>query len=277
MNRQWTGKAWQTLFLPRLSTKEVEELDKGKGAVVLPVGAVEQHGDHLPIYTDTLIAEGVVTEAFEHLSLQDNVWLLPPLPFGKSTEHQNHPGTVTLTSETLQNVVMDIAESIQRSGFRRLVLFNAHGGNSDLLNMMAREIRIKTGLMVFRANAMDGRPEIEHNLSEKEKRYGIHGGDVETSLVLALEEEWVNMTRASNECYSPFFENEVRIDIKGGPSVAWIADDVSESGTSGCAGEASKERGETFLPVLGEYFAKTLQVIAAFEMKALKGTMSQTK
>ncbi|GAE33133.1 creatininase family protein [Halalkalibacter akibai] len=269
---RFESKAWQELFLPRLSTKQVTELPKDKGVVVLPIGAIEQHGPHLPVYTDTLIAEGLLTTAFEQLSQEDQVWMLPPLPYGKSTEHVNHPGTFTLSSQTLQQVILDIGSSVKASGFRRIVLFNTHGGNNDLLNMIARELRIETELMVFRMNGMDFKAEIASLFSPEELSYGIHGGDVETSLILAIEENWVEMALAPKE----FYDYEHALDIKGGPYVAWVMDDLSNSGISGNATEATKEKGIEILLRLGSKIASTLQVISSFEMRDLKKMVTTT-
>ncbi|ARK32021.1 creatininase family protein [Halalkalibacter krulwichiae] len=266
MKQRQNSKAWQEFFLPRLSSKEVQHLDKEKGVVVLPVGAVEQHGPHLPVYTDTLIAEGLLASAFNLLSEQDHVWMLPPLPYGKSTEHLGHPGTITLSTETLRQVIMDVGRSVKTSGFRRIVLFNTHGGNVDLLNMVARDLRIETELMVFRMNAMDHKQELAQLFSEEELTFGIHGGEVETSLILSLEEEWVNMDQAPNE----FFDYEAHVGIKGGPYVAWIINDLSDSGIAGNAQQATKEKGEEVLKRLSVAAAHTLQVISTFEMDQFK-------
>ncbi|GAE27861.1 creatinine amidohydrolase [Halalkalibacter wakoensis JCM 9140] len=264
MNR-YKSKAWQECFLPRLSKKEIAELDKEKGVLVLPVGAVEQHGPHLPVYTDTLIAEGLLSAAFQLLSQEYQVWMLPPLSYGKSTEHLGHPGTMTLSATTLQQVILDIGKSAKASGFRRIVLFNTHGGNIDLLNMVARELRIETGLMVFRMNAMDFRSELTSMFSEKELTYGIHGGDVETSLVLAIEEGWVDMELAPTE----FYHQEL-LDIKGGPFAAWVIDDLSESGISGNAKAATKEKGEEVISRLSKKIAETLAAMSEFEMESFQ-------
>lgn len=272
MHSKHVSKAWQELFLPRLSTKEVKELNKEKGLIVLPIGAVEQHGPHLPVYTDTLIAEGLLAASFDQLSTDDHIWMLPPLPYGKSTEHHGHPGTITLSAHTLQQVILDIGKSVSASGFRRMVLFNTHGGNNDLLNMISRELRIETGLMVFRMNAMDFKVELDSMFSEEELTYGIHGGDVETSLILALEEKWVNMANAPNE----FYHYQNRLDVKGGPYVAWVMDDISDSGISGNAQVATVEKGEETITRLSQKIAETLKVMSEFEMKTLKHSFVKT-
>ncbi|WP_050180088.1 creatininase family protein [Domibacillus robiginosus] len=272
MSRQ-QQKAWQEFFLPRLTTKEIKEMNKEKGAVVLPVGAIEQHGPHLPVYTDTLIAEGMVTSVFEHFTQDDSIWLLPPIPYGKSNEHFGKPGVMTLSASTLQQVVLDIGRSIKASDFRRLVLFNTHGGNLDLLNMMAREIRIETGLMVFRMNVMDFKATLSDLYSKEELQYGIHGGDVETSIILALEEEWVHMEQAPVE----FYHYKQAVDIKGGPYAAWLIDDLSVSGISGEAAYATKEKGMETIERLGMQMADTLRQISTFEMKAFRKNSVEAK
>ena len=264
--RKQPNKAWQDYFLPRLATTDIQALDKEKGVVVLPIGAVEQHGPHLPVYTDTLIAEGMVTSIFEHFTPEDNIWLLPPVPYGKSNEHFGKPGVMTLSAQTLQQVILDIGKSVKASGFRRLVLFNTHGGNIDVLNMMAREIRIETGLMVFRMNAMDFKAELEDLYSTEELQYGIHGGDVETSMILAIEEGWVQMDKAPVEYYS----YNQPVDIKGGPYAAWLIDDLSASGISGEAALATKEKGSETIDRLGRKMAGTLQEISSFEMDSFR-------
>ncbi|KGA97579.1 creatininase [Alkalihalobacillus alcalophilus ATCC 27647 = CGMCC 1.3604] len=272
MKAEKHGKAWQDFFLPRLSTNEVAALEKEKGAVVLPIAAIEQHGPHLPTYTDTLIAEGLLEATFELLNREDNIWLLPPLPYGKSTEHFGHPGTFTLSETTLQHVILDLAESVKASGFTRFVLFNTHGGNLDLINMIAREVRIQTGLMVFKMSGMDYKGVLNGLYTDKELTYGIHGGDVETSIILALQEGWVHMDVAQSQMYQPYQDGEIVIDIKGSPSVAWIADDVSDCGTSGDATLATRDKGIETIARLSEPLAKTLQKISTFEMDVLKNS-----
>ncbi|PRO66430.1 creatininase family protein [Alkalicoccus urumqiensis] len=259
-------EAWSGRFLPALTTRNIEALDKTNAAVVLPVCAVEQHGPHLPVYTDTMIAEGLLQKASAVLSADTDVWFLPPLAYGKSTEHLGHSGTMTLTAETLQHVVMDLARSVKESGFSRLILFNSHGGNNDLLNMMGREIRIDTGLDVFRVNAMDGRAALEGLISEDELRLGIHGGEVETSLILALESRWVDMEKAPSETYTP----HAVIDIKGSPAAAWTADDLTACGTSGDAARATKETGGIILERLGGELAGVFAEMSTFHVKQTK-------
>lgn len=264
MYSRYEGKAWEERFLPRLTAREVEQLPKENALAVLAIGAVEQHGPHLPIYTDTLIAEVLLAEAFEQLPEDAQIWLLPTIPYGKSNEHIGHSGVLTLSAGTLQSIVLDIARSLEASGFRRLLLFTTHGGNYDLLNMMAREVRIATGQMVFRLNGSSldiG----EGIISDHEQRVGIHAGDYETSLVMAMKENWVHADQLV--CEIP--------DLKDAPkwgSFAWVMNDISVSGVAGDATLATQEKGERILKHSSISLAEYLRQMAVFEMDdRLKG------
>jgi creatinine amidohydrolase len=266
MMKRYAGKAWNQCFLPRLTRFDIERLPKDKAVVVLPVGAVEQHGPHLPVFTDTLIGEACLTEAFERLPHDSGIWLLPPLSYGKSTEHLGHPGTITLQAHTLMLVLRDIADSLQRSGFRKLVLFSTHGGNVDLLNMMAREIRIATGMAVFRLDP--GAMQLgEGLLTPLERQVGIHGGDSETSQVLAIQKDWVHMDKAPSEI--PNFPSSSALAFRS-KAFAWIMDDLSATGIAGDATAATEEKGRQLLEAAGEKIAEALLEMAAFDMSSLR-------
>lgn len=267
INSRYQGVAFEDRFLPRLTSKQIKEMPKEDALLVLPIGAIEQHGPHLPIYTDTLIGEGLLQLAFAHLE-NENIWLLPPVPYGKSNEHIGLAGTMTLSAATLQAVVMDIAKSVSESGFKKIVLFNSHGGNHDLLNMMAREIRIETGLLVFRLNstAFDVTSEV---ISEKEQKFGIHGGEVETSMVLALKENWVQMEHSAGEFAE--LPEDTSIYLKGGCYVAWLTEDISESGIAGDASLGTKKKGEEFNSKLGGKIANVLTEMSRFDLRRIKG------
>ncbi|PLT44202.1 Creatinine amidohydrolase [Paenibacillus pasadenensis] len=263
---RYEGKAYERHFLPRLTSREIAALPKEDALVVLPVGAVEQHGPHMPVFTDTLIGEAMMAAAFEHLPDEAPIWLLPSLAYGKSTEHKGHPGTITLSAQTLMLVLQDIAESLARAGFRKLLLFNTHGGNADLLGMMAREIRIATGLAVFRLDP--GAVGYSDSFtSDEEKAAGIHAGDVETSLVLAVCPDWVHPELAPREMprfpQLPYFSFRAK-------SFAWVMDDISASGAAGDAAAATAERGAAMLELAGPRLAEALTTIAAFEMESLR-------
>ncbi|MEM7800919.1 MAG: creatininase family protein, partial [Chloroflexota bacterium] len=232
-------------YLAHMTSPEVTALDKREGVVVLPIGAVEQHGPHLPLLTDTLIATGALDATLARLPEEVAVWALPPLAYGKSNEHINFAGTVTLSAETLMAVLHDIAASLARAGFRRLAFLNGHGGNVALLNTVARDIRVATGLMVFCIHGIQyGKPAFE--MSKREWTYGLHAGETETSLILALAPEMVKMDLAPT-AYPDFPETETDLFFVGSASIAWLADDWSATGVFGDATLGTEEKGQMLL------------------------------
>ncbi|MBD0382657.1 creatininase family protein [Paenibacillus sedimenti] len=260
------GKAWDRCFFPRLSKVEVAQLPKEDALIVLPVGAIEQHGPHMPVFTDTLISEAMLTEAFEHLPEDANIWLLPAIPYGKSTEHLGHPGTISLSATTLMAVVMDIAKSLKKSSFEKLVLVNTHGGNADLLSMMAREIRIETGMSVFRLDP-GGLGSADEWITPQEKQYGIHAGDMETSVVMSAMPHWVDMKQAPTEFPNYPDSRYLQLRTRG---FAWVMNDLSDSGISGDAAQASVEKGQAMLDKYGKDIAEALLEFSKFKMESLK-------
>ena len=263
LNKRYSGIAFEKKFLPRLTTDEVKKIKKDDALIILPIGAIEQHGPHLPIYTDTLIGEGLLHQAFEILDEDENIWVLPPLSYGKSNEHLNMPGTISLSAATLQAVVMDIAKSVHASGFKRLLLLNTHGGNHDLLNMISREIRIETGMMVFRLNPSS--PQTNLLITEKEEKYGIHGGDVETSMVLDFKSNWVHTDKAPTE-FVNLPENTKHLYLKGSCYFAWIINDISISGVAGDAKQATLEKGIEINKYVSRALAEALKEMRRFDI-----------
>ncbi|MCM3785649.1 creatininase family protein [Neobacillus mesonae] len=261
MTTRYQGIAYDQLFLPRLTGPEIGELAKTDAMLILPIGAMEQHGPHLPVFTDTLIGEGMLTEAFKHLTPEDNIWLLPHLPYGKSNEHAGWSGTVTLSAVTLIAVLMDVAESLAKTGFSRLVLFNTHGGNVDALNLAARDIREKTGMMVFRLDGggLDNDKEL---LLPEERMYGIHAGDSETSMIMHLQSEWVHWDLLPNEF--PPVTPEMKLQFSN-KRFAWLMKDLSVSGVCGNAQLATSEKGETLLSSAGRNAAELFKLMQQFE------------
>ncbi|MBW4079797.1 creatininase family protein [Paenibacillus sp. S150] len=261
------GAAWEERFLPRLTSKQVLELPKDHALVILPIGAVEQHGPHLPVYTDTLIGEATLTQALEKIGPDKQIWLLPPVPYGKSNEHIGLPGTISLSAPTLHGVVMDIAESLKASGFRRLLLFNTHGGNVDLLNTAAREIRIKTGLIVF--YLFPGNLDVAGDLmGAEELEYGIHGGDYETSIVMSVKPAWVQEEYLVNE--TPNMSQFKFLTLEGKIRFAWKMSDISASGIAGDATAATPEKGHIIQERITDILGEALAELCEFEMDNVK-------
>lgn len=254
-------------FLPHLTAPRVSAAAEDSNAVVLlPVGAVEQHGPHLPVYTDTLIGQALAGR------LDDGglpLWTLPAIAYGKSNEHVAFPGTLSLTAETLLRALDEISASLRRSGFHRLALLNSHGGNLALLTVAMRDIRVRHGLMVCLLNpvaAVDvgSGP---YGVEPEEARYGMHAGKVETSIMLALHPELVDLEAASG---SPpdVFEEGGSLGFSGPNSVAWLSSDLSPDGTLGNPSGAGAEAGEWYVEEAVKAARATLKEFSRLEFPA---------
>lgn len=249
--------------LTHLSWMEIRDLDKHQGAVVLPIGAIEQHGPHLPVITDSLLVERVLQAALDQLPPHILLWHLPTLPYAKSNEHSGFPGTFSLSAATLSQVVREVAQGIKQAGFRRLVLLNAHGGNRTVLDTLARDIRLELGLMIFSvfppALVPDPIP-----TPDEEQRYGIHAGDWETSVMLVLQPELVKLDRV-NRALPNFPAGPIGF-TSSAAQLGWLTRDWSESGTFGDATVASKERGQPRFEVMVGRLAEVLEAMSSFEI-----------
>lgn len=255
-----------TRQLAHLTWTEVRDLSKDPGVVLLPIGAVEQHGPHLPTITDNLIVNRVVDAALAQLAADVAAWVLPPLHYGKSTEHTNFPGTITLSADTLRAVVMDIGHSVARAGFRRLAFVNGHGGNTALLEVLARDLRAETGLLCFCIQpALFVKPPFA--ISPQEERFGFHAGEIETSLLLDLAPELVHMDQAL--CHFPDFpQSDGPLFYFGGASTAWLTQDWSASGVFGDATLGTAAKGTLLLDSAARIVAQVVTTISTFEIPA---------
>ena len=185
------------LFWTQLTTKEFETLDPGRTIAVLPVAAIEQHGPHLSVATDTAINQGMLDELVKRLPEDLSILILPIQPVGKSNEHIRSPGTLTLSSETALRLWIEIGKSVARARIRKLVIVNSHGGNSALLDVVTRELRVKCEMLAVHTSwSRFGKPEGMYSVAEAV--HGIHAGDVETSLMLHFRPDLVRKDKAQN-------------------------------------------------------------------------------
>jgi creatinine amidohydrolase len=184
-------------FWAELSTGDFRHLDAERTVAVLPVAATEQHGPHLPLCVDSTIVDGLVAAVLQRLPAESAVLFLPTLAIGKSNEHGAFPGTLTLSAHTLIDAWMGLGASVAAAGVRKLVIFNAHGGQSALMDVVSHDLRERHALMVFAVNWYRlGLP--AGLVDANELRFGIHGGEIETSLMLALAPHLVDMTQAAD-------------------------------------------------------------------------------
>jgi creatinine amidohydrolase len=233
---------------------------------VLPVGATEQHGPHLPLRVDTALVDGVVAAAQPHLADDLKVLFLPTQALGLSPEHARFPGTLTLKNETILRLWTDLAESVAASGVHKLLIFNAHGGNVSVMDLVARDLRARLGMLVYSASwfnlpLIDAQgQDLNAQFGALEQRFGIHGGALETSMMLALDPGQVVMTRAQHFASSAELR-AARFDILGNGKSAklgWQMQDYNPAGAVGNATAASAEAGRALLDAAGRALAQLL-------------------
>ena len=238
--------------------------DKENTLIIQPIGAIEQHGPHLPLIVDAAIATAVVGQTLQKLPANIPAYALPTLHYGKSNEHLRFPGTITLSAQTLTSVLMEMAQSIYRAGFRKLILINGHGGQPQVLEIVARDLRQRyADLQVFPMFVWGAPHEAEQVVGTSEYETGIHAGDVETSVMLALMPEQVDMSKAVREFPAPFAAGSL-LSLEGRLPMAWMMNDISQSGVVGNATSATAEKGEAILSSVTDGWVKVLEEIYAF-------------
>ena len=250
-------------FLPYLSWPEIAALpDRGNTVIVLPCGAIEQHGPHLPCSVDSVIASGVMGRALEKLPESVPAFAMAPIIYGKSEEHLHFPGTMTLTGTTLLATVTEIGESVYRAGFRKLLLANGHGGQPQVLEMAARELRLRHGDFVVVPHGVSRLPNASgRQISERERKLAMHAGHSETALMLALAPETVRMAHAVANYPEAFPISLLSPD--GRPACAWTARDFGPSGVIGDPTSATREQGIEILETLSDSWVQALTELHA--------------
>ena len=250
--------------LADLRAPQVEQLITSHSVFVQPLGAVEQHGPHLPFNTDLLIADRVATAAVQRVGADLDVWLLPPLAYTKSNEHAWSAGTIWLSATTLLAVLDDIGRCVATTPARKLVFFNGHGGNSALVGVANREIRLAHGLMTFLAHP--GVPPDQGGASPTDELgMGIHGGTDETSIMLHLAPELVDMSTATRNVPEALADNKY-VRFGGAVGFGWLSNDFGPDGHIGDPTVATAERGATLFDAAVGAFCDALAEVSRFEL-----------
>jgi len=258
----------------QLNTLDFAALDPARTVAVLPLGATEQHGPHLPLSVDTLLVDGVVNAALTHLAESDPVLVLPTQTLGLSTEHTAFAGTLHLSPQTLIQLWCDIGASVARAGVKKLLMFNAHGGNVGLMDVVARELRGRHGLIVYSSSwynlPIDAG--VMSQFSAEEHRFGVHAGEIETSMMLALRPECVRMDLAQN-FRSTAQDRAERFEILGNGKSAklgWHMQDYNPQGAAGNAAGATAAKGEALVRSAGEQLALLLKELVALPLSTVR-------
>ena len=231
-----------------MTSADFQAVDPERWLAVLPVGAVEQHGPHLPLMVDAAINHGLVTRALARTPDHLPVTVLPMTWVGRSEEHLDYPGTLTHTAETLRRVWYEIGASVARAGVRKLLIFNSHGGQLQVMQIVARQLRIDHDMFVAAVSWPQlGLP--DGLIDAGERRHGIHAGAVETSLMLALHPEQVRMDQAGD--FVPLTRragNDFPLLMGlGAAGFGWQAQDLDPSGAAGNAEVADAATGDAVL------------------------------
>lgn len=257
-------------FWADLSTQDFAQLiATGQAAqtiAVLPVAATEQHGPHLPLSVDTVLVEGVIAAALAHLAPELKLLFLPTQAVGLSPEHARFPGTLTLKNETIIGLWTDIGESVAAAGIKKLLLFNSHGGQVSVMDLVARDLRARLDLLVYSVSwfnlpLLDARGhDVNELFSADEHRFGIHAGDIETSMMLALDPAHVDMARAQDFA-STARDRAQKFEILGNGKSAklgWQMQDYNPAGAVGNAAAATPDKGRALLDAAGRSLARLL-------------------
>ncbi|MDD9926300.1 MAG: creatininase family protein [Rhodospirillaceae bacterium] len=234
---------------------------------VLPVGATEQHGPHLPVSVDRDLVDAVAAQCLTRLGDDQNVLILPTIAVSKSGEHDRHPGTLSLSADTLLATLRDIGASVSQAGVERLVLFNGHGGNTAVLDIVARDLRMAHGLIVATCSWF-GFAEYEGLIDDGALAHDLHAGDIETSAMLAARPGLVDMVKARNfDTETQYWEAENRFTgLSAQPArPGWIIDDLNSEGACGDASAATAEKGSRLLESAARNFALFLAEFAVFD------------
>ena len=258
-------------FWADLSTRDFAALKASGQAeqvvAVLPVAAVEQHGPHLPLSVDATLLQGVIDAALPQLPAELPVLFLPPQNVGLSPEHIRFPGTLTLSPATVIALWTEIGECVARAGIQKLLLFNGHGGQVSVMDIVARELRQRCGLLVYSASwfSLPLPDAVAGQFSAEEHRFGIHGGEIETSMMLHLAPATVRMEHA-RDWRSTSQDRAERFGLLGNGKSAkmgWAMQDYHPAGAVGNAAAATADRGRAVVQAAAEALVQLLQELHA--------------
>jgi creatinine amidohydrolase len=255
-----------------LTTAEFHELDRARTVALLPVGATEQHGPHLPLSVDSRIAAALVKRVADALPPEFPLSILPMLHFGVSPEHADFPGTLSLSAETMLAVLMDVGRSVAAAGIRKLAILNSHGGQPQLLDIAAQKLRRECRLLVFPLNGYRYWS-VERHFGAEEAAHGIHGGAAETSIMLAVAEDAVRRGKLADfrSLAAEMAKRFKHLRPYGRiASFGWQAQDLNPAGAVGDATRADAAKGEALLAEAAATLTEILREIDALSPDVLK-------
>ncbi len=255
-----------------LTTRDFADMDMSHTVALLPVAAVEQHGPHLPVRVDAAINAGIVAAARPLVPDDVNLLVLPAHPVGKSDEHLAFPGTLSISHETLGRLWFELAASVHRAGCRRIVFFNSHGGQPQLIDIVCRDLRVRLGMFAVNCawfNLID----MSDLFDATELRHGIHGGAIETSIMLHLHPGLVITSEARNfSSTAEIIEREnVVLRAEGAVGFGWQTQDLNPQGACGNAARAHASVGAVLVDRAATGLATLIGEVARFPLERIGG------
>lgn len=260
-------------YWAELTTADFAVLDPATTVAVLPVGATEQHGPHLPLDVDRCLVDGIVARALPQLASAASVLVLPTQQVGYSPEHGSFRGTLTLPVETVIATWVALGECVARAGVKKLLLFNSHGGQASLLDIVARELRVRCKLIVYGCSwwNLPLGDEVMALFPPDEHRFGVHAGGMETSLMLALAPHAVRTAQA-RDFPSSARDRAARYPVLGNgrsAKLGWAMQDYNPQGAAGNAADATAAKGEAVLDAAARQLAALLHEMAQLPLSTV--------
>lgn len=255
-----------------LTTAEFAEIDRARLVALLPVGATEQHGPHLPLSVDSRIAAALVKRVSDALPAEFPLSVLPMLHFGVSPEHADYPGTLSISAETMLSLLMDVGRSVAAAGIRKLAILNSHGGQPQLLDIAAQQLRRECRLLVFPLNGYRYWS-VEKHFGAEEAAFGIHGGAAETSIMLAIAVEAVRRGKLADfrSLAADMAKRFKHLRPYGRiASFGWQVQDLNPAGAVGDAARADAAKGEALLAEAAATLGEILREIDALAPDVLR-------
>lgn len=265
---KFTSRLWSDY-----TSEAFSRLDRENLIAVLPVGATEQHGPHLPMSTDTATIDGVVAATLPKLPDDLPVLFLPTVAYGKSNEHSCYPGTLTVSATTLISLWMEIGACVAKAGVKKLVMFNSHGGQMSVMDIVARDLREQHGLMAVAANWYTlGLP--DGLFDAREMKHGVHAGGLETSIMMELTPNHVRAEKFKNfNSLTETLANDGKfLSISPSGKLGWQMHDINPEGAAGDATLACADKGRAVIDFVASRFVELLQEIDRFDMRKLANT-----
>jgi creatinine amidohydrolase len=261
-----------THFAEELTAPEFADFVGPQTIGVLPVAAIEPHGPHLPLSTDCDIARGHLSRLADYIDPGQQVLILPLQSIGHSLEHAGLPGMFTHDAEALLQAWTDVVVPAQRLGLRKLIMVSSHGGNSEIVGLLATRLRVHFSMLAISASWLRfGQP--ERLFSDEELAYGIHGGDIETSLMLHYRPDAVRGDRLADftSAGAQWDHDTLWLKVHGKTRPGWTSRDLNPAGAAGNALAATAEKGAASAHRALTSFAQLVEEVARFDLARLEG------